>query len=129
LDVTDGDVNPMSDLLVEATKDVLGVPGNRDFNGAEQEGTGRYQATIRGGRRCSASVAFLKPARARKNLTVETDALVTGVRVERGRAVGVTYRRGGKTLEVNADREVILAAGAVGRPICCCSPVSDRRRS
>jgi choline dehydrogenase len=116
LDVTDGDVNPMSDLLVEATKDVLGVPGNRDFNGAEQEGTGRYQATIRGGRRCSASVAFLKPARARKNLTVETDALVTGVRVERGRAVGVTYRRGGKTLEVNADREVILAAGAVGSP-------------
>ena len=55
LDVTDVLVNPMSDLLVEATKEALAVPGNRDFNGAEQEGAGRFQATIRAGERCSAS--------------------------------------------------------------------------
>ena len=55
LDVTDVVGNPMSDMLVNAASVALGVPENRDFNGAEQEGVGRHQATIRGGVRCSTS--------------------------------------------------------------------------
>jgi choline dehydrogenase len=116
LDVTEIDANPMTDRLVLATKDVLGVGDNRDFNGAAQEGVGRYQATIRGGLRCSTAVAFLGLARGRKNLTIETNTLVTGVRVEKRRAVGVTYRQGRTAREATAAREVILAAGAVGSP-------------
>ncbi len=116
VDVTDVDANPMSDRLVEAAKDALLVPGNADFNGAEQEGAGRFQATIRGGERCSASVAFLRPARSRPNLTVETGALVGGVTIENGRAVAVRYRRGGKAQEVRAAREIILSSGAIGSP-------------
>ncbi|HEX4446796.1 MAG TPA: GMC family oxidoreductase N-terminal domain-containing protein, partial [Polyangiaceae bacterium] len=55
LDVCDVVGNPMSDMLVNAASVALGVPENRDFNGAEQEGVGRHQATIRRGVRCSTS--------------------------------------------------------------------------
>jgi choline dehydrogenase len=116
LDVTDVAGNPMSDLLVEATREALGTKANRDFNGADQEGVGRFQATIRDGIRCSTSLAFLAPARPRTNLTVETDAHVTGVRIDSGRAVGVRYRQGKAAREASAAREVILSAGAIGSP-------------
>jgi choline dehydrogenase len=116
LDVTDITVNPMSDLLVQASVRALGVRENRDFNGAEQEGVGRHQATIRNGQRCSTSVAFLTPARARPNLTVHSDALASSIVFEGGRAVGVRYLRGGSEHTARAEREVILAAGAIGSP-------------
>src|SRR5580704_8937572 len=57
----------------------LGVRENGDFNGAEQEGVGRHQATIRAGERCSTSLGFLTPALGRKNLTVHTGTLVTSL--------------------------------------------------
>src|SRR5688572_31008265 len=44
-------------------------------NGAEQEGVGWYQVTIKDGKRCSAAVAYLHPAMDRPNLRVETRAL------------------------------------------------------
>ncbi len=116
LDVSDVEPNPMSDLLVQASVQALGVRENRDFNGAEQEGVGRHQATIRAGERCSTSLGFLSPARARKNLTVYPDTLVTSLVVEGGRAVGVRYRRDGKDNMARAEREVLLAAGAIGSP-------------
>jgi choline dehydrogenase-like flavoprotein len=71
----------------------MGIPFNPDFNGAKQEGLGYYQLTQKDARRSSASVAYLKPVRDRRNLTVRTDALVTRVVVEKGRAVGVRDRR------------------------------------
>ncbi len=94
----------------------LGIPYNPDFNGAEQAGCGVYQTTTRGGRRCSAVVGYLRPAMARRNLVVETDCLVTRIRIENGRAVGVDYRQGGATKTLRAEREVILTAGAIGSP-------------
>ncbi len=108
--------NPMSDLLVQASSQVLGARENPDFNGAEQEGVGRFQATIRNGERCSTSLGFLSPALARKNLTVHSDTLVTSLVVEAGRAVGVRYRRNGKEDVARVEREVLLAAGAIGSP-------------
>ncbi len=116
LDVCDVDVNPMSDLLVQAAHQALGARENRDFNGAEQEGVGRHQATIRGGIRCSTSLGFLLPALSRKNLTVESDAHASSLVIEGGRAVGVRYRRKGKEVVARAEREVLLAAGAIGSP-------------
>lgn len=116
LDVTDVVVNPMTDLLVEASQDALGVAGNRDFNGAEQAGAGRFQATIRAGKRCSSAVAFLRPARSRPNLTVETGAVVDSVAIEKGRAVAVRYRQGKKARQASAAREIILSSGAIGSP-------------
>lgn len=86
-----------------------------DFNGAEQEGVGLYQFSIKGGMRLSAARAFLRPAMGRQNLRVETQAQVTRVLFEGKRAVGVAYVRNGQKLEAKA-REVILAGGAINSP-------------
>jgi choline dehydrogenase len=90
-----------------------------DFNGAEQEGFGRYQMTIRDGRRWSAAQAYLAPVMGKRgNLTVQTGARTTRIRFENGRAVGVDYvlGKGAEVLTAYADREVLLCAGAVQSP-------------
>jgi len=116
LDVSDGEMNPVSLRLIDAACDALGVAANPDFNGAEQEGAGRYQATIRKGVRCSTALAFLRPALTRPNLVVQTIAHVSRIELEGGRAVGVSYRHRGALRSARAAREVIVAAGAIGSP-------------
>jgi choline dehydrogenase len=92
-----------------------GLPYNPDFNGAEQEGAGTYQMTIKGGRRNSAARAFLRPAMKRDTLQVLTKAHVTRVLFDGKRAVGVEYVQGGQTRTLKA-REVILSGGAINSP-------------
>jgi choline dehydrogenase len=108
-------VHELTDAFLGAAA-AAGLPANDDFNGPSQDGAGRYQVTQRGGRRWSAADAYLRPARRRPNLTVVTDALVTRVAVERGRATGVVLRHRGEEVTVRAEREVVLAAGAVNSP-------------
>ncbi|ASY58456.1 GMC family oxidoreductase N-terminal domain-containing protein [Sinorhizobium sp. CCBAU 05631] len=93
-----------------------GLPYNPDFNSGNQAGCGLYQITARNGRRSSAAVAYIGPARKRRNLRVETGARVTRVIIEKGRAVGVEYVKRGRTQVLRADREVILSAGAINSP-------------
>jgi len=94
-----------------------GYAYNDDFNGARQEGVGFYQTTTRNGSRQSTSEVFLKPIRTHPNLTLVTDALVTGVTLENGAASGVTYRpKAGGAVSASAREEVILAAGALATP-------------
>jgi choline dehydrogenase len=107
--------NPMMDAVVEAGIQA-GLPANEDFNAAAQDGVGHYQVTQRGGRRCSASVAFLHPVMARPNLTVECGVQVERVRFDGTRAVGVDARRLGEVLSFDCQGEVILAAGAYQSP-------------
>ena len=107
------------DPLVEASIAAgveAGLPLTDDYNGAQQEGLGRIQSTIRHGRRCSASVAYLRPALARRNLTVVVRALVLRVLLEGDRAVGVAYAKGGSVTQVLVAREVILAGGVINSP-------------
>ncbi|RUU33486.1 alanine-phosphoribitol ligase [Mesorhizobium sp. M6A.T.Ce.TU.002.03.1.1] len=96
----------------------MGIPFNPDFNGVTQEGVGYYQLTQRNARRSSASVAYLRPIRERKNLTVRTDVLVTRIVVDKGRAIGVETvdRPGGEKKILRAEREVIVSSGAIGSP-------------
>ncbi|RWC30667.1 MAG: alanine-phosphoribitol ligase [Mesorhizobium sp.] len=96
----------------------MGIPFNPDFNGVAQEGVGYYQLTQKDARRSSASVAYLRPIRERKNLTVRTGVLVTRIVVEKGRAVGVEIvdRPGGQPTILRAEREVIVSSGAIGSP-------------
>jgi choline dehydrogenase len=89
---------------------------NPDFNGAEQTGVGRFQLTQRDGVRWSAADAFLRPALERPNLTVITDAHARRVLFEGERATGVEVEVGGDVVAVNAEREVVLSAGAYGSP-------------
>jgi choline dehydrogenase-like flavoprotein len=95
------DLHPLCETFIRATE-ATGLPRNPDFNGAEQEGVGIYQMTIRGARRNSAARAFLRPAMKRPNLRVETRAHVTRVLFEGRRAVGVEYRQGGTLHQVRA---------------------------
>jgi choline dehydrogenase len=94
----------------------LGVPRSDDFNAGVQEGAGYYQLFTRRGWRCSTAVGYLKPARARHNLAVETGAQVTRVLFDGRRAIGVEYVQDGATRQVHAQREVLLAAGALQSP-------------
>tara|TARA_R110002126_G_scaffold289659_1_gene445138 strand:- start:7958 stop:9586 length:1629 start_codon:yes stop_codon:yes gene_type:complete len=107
--------NPLHEVFIEAGTQA-GHPKNDDFNGEEQEGFGRFDFTIRDGKRWSTSRAFLKPVQQRKNLHVETGALTHRIIVENDRAVGVEYSQNGQTKKVYANREVILSAGTVNSP-------------
>ncbi|MCE2950020.1 MAG: choline dehydrogenase [Betaproteobacteria bacterium] len=93
-----------------------GIPRNDDFNGATQEGAGYYQLTTRNGLRCSTAVGYLKPARGRPNLRIETEAMVDRVLFEGRRAVGIEYSQGGRTIVARARREVVLSAGGLQSP-------------
>jgi choline dehydrogenase/4-pyridoxate dehydrogenase len=108
-----------ADPVIEAclaAGEKLQMPRTPDYNGAQQEGLGRMQQTIRNGRRCSAAEAYLRPALGRPNLTVETGALANRIVLEAGRAVGIEYQRGGETLIARAGREVILSGGVINSP-------------
>lgn len=107
--------HPLSHAFVEACRE-YGMPLNPDFNGSGQAGCGLYQVTNRNGRRCSAAVGYLHPARRRRNLTVLTGAQVTRIVVERGRAVAIEYCRNGRTKRVTSSAEIVLAAGAINSP-------------
>jgi choline dehydrogenase-like flavoprotein len=94
-----------------------GLPYNPDFNGETMAGAGLYQVTARAGFRRSQATSFLRPARRRRNLTVRTSARVLRVLDENGRAVGVEVGgRRGRTDVLRAEREVILASGAINTP-------------
>lgn len=93
-----------------------GIPANNDFNGTVQDGAGLYQVTQKNGARQSAADAYLKPALRRRNLTLQTKAHAIRLIIERNRAAGIEYVRNGRIRKANAEREVILAAGAVNSP-------------
>ncbi|MBS0593834.1 MAG: choline dehydrogenase [Proteobacteria bacterium] len=93
-----------------------GVRRTDDFNGGDQEGAGYYQLTAWKGWRCSTATAYLKPARGRSNLRIETEAQAAGLLIENGRAVGVRWRQGGAMKAARCRAEVLLAAGAIQSP-------------
>ena len=108
-------VNELSRVFIQAAEQAE-FYRNVDFNGPVQRGFGLYQVTQRDGRRCSTAQGYLKPVRGRSNLTVRTGALAHRVLLEGGRAVGVKYRRWGMMREARAEREVLLAGGAINSP-------------
>ncbi|CUI41017.1 Alcohol dehydrogenase [acceptor] [Achromobacter xylosoxidans] len=107
--------HPLVEGLIGAAG-ALGLPHVRDFNTGDQEGVGYYQLTTRNGRRCSTAVAYLRPARDRANLRVETGAHAMAILFEGSRACGVRYRQDGQVRTLRARREVILCAGALQSP-------------
>jgi choline dehydrogenase/4-pyridoxate dehydrogenase len=107
--------DPLLDAFASAAKSA-GHGWTDDYNGERQEGFGRLQMTIQNGRRASTASAYLRPARRRSNVTIETKALVTRVLFEGNRATGIEYRQAGETRTVHADKEVILAGGVINTP-------------
>ncbi|MCX5495607.1 choline dehydrogenase [Kaistia dalseonensis] len=107
--------NPLTAAFIAAGGEA-GYPINDDFNGPSQEGFGRYDFTIRDGKRCGTARAFLRPAMRLQNLTLRLNVVVTRIVVENGRAVGVAYRAGGRELVARARGEIVVSAGAIGSP-------------
>ena len=109
------EAHPLCEAFLAAAEQA-GIPRNDDFNGQQQEGAGYFQLTAKNGRRWSTAAGYLKAARRRPNLAVETDALATRILFDGRRATGVEYRKGGSTRTAYADGEVILAGGAFNSP-------------
>jgi choline dehydrogenase len=107
--------NPLNQVWLEAGRQA-GYPYTQDMNGFQQEGFGRMDMTVGGGRRASAANAYLRPAMRRPNLAVRSHSLATRVLFEGRRAVGVAYRRGNEQHVARARREVIVSAGPIQSP-------------
>ena len=108
---------PICEAFFQAGQE-LGIPFNPDFNGAQQEGLGYYQLTQLNARRSSTSTGYLEPIRSRRNLSVMLRTQVLRVIVEHRRAVAVEIAHGGERTPrvIRAEREVIVASGAIGSP-------------
>lgn len=107
--------DPLFDAYLEAGK-AQGFRFTPDHNGERQEEINRTQSSIVRGRRCSAAVAYLRPALKRGNVTLVTRAHATRVLLRGTRAVGIEYLQAGRRAEARAGREVILAGGVFNSP-------------
>jgi choline dehydrogenase len=113
--VSDVAQHPICEAFIQSAIE-LGFRRNDDFNGAIQEGVGYHQTTTRNGRRCSTAVGYLRPAMARPNLRIVTNALAEKITFDGRRATGATFRQDGRLVTARAAREVILCGGAVNSP-------------
>ena len=107
--------DPLSGAFIKAAVE-SGIPDNPDFNGATQEGAGWFQTTTRNGRRASTARSYLKPAKGRRNLHIETAALAQRILFEGRRAAGVEYRQNGALRTVRARKEILISSGAYNSP-------------
>ncbi|MGO1973609.1 MAG: choline dehydrogenase [Propionibacteriaceae bacterium] len=107
--------SPLFGAFLEATEQA-GHPRTDDVNGYRQEGFAPFDRNVHRGRRLSAARAYLHPVRDRKNLTIHTLSMVTGLRLEGNRVVGVDYLRGGRFARTALAGEVILSGGAFNSP-------------
>ena len=99
-----------------AAGSALGFPSTEDFNGAEQEGFGPFDASIADGRRQSTAVTYLD-GRSSPGLTVQTGVTVNRLEFVGDQCVGEwVNRKGGRTIQSNARKETVLCAGAIGTP-------------
>lgn len=107
--------DPIFGAWIDAAE-AVGLPVTDDYNGPKPIGFSRGQYTIRNGRRSSAANAFLKPARGRANLTIETRAHAARILMNGTTAAGVEYFRRGKTIQATASTEVLLCGGVFNSP-------------
>ena len=109
------ETGPLYDALIKAAGEV-GSKYTKDYNGAQQDGIGMTQATIRKGRRMSTAFCYLDPARGRPNLTIQANALTECLLLEGKRCVGVRYTCNGQQHEARANREVVVSGGSINSP-------------
>ena len=110
-----GHPDPLSAAFIDAAAET-GLPVNPDFNGATQEGAGFFQTTTQRGRRASTAYSYLRPAKGRSNLQVETSALAQRILFEGRRARAVEYRQGGVLRTARARKEILVSGGAYNSP-------------
>ena len=99
-----------------AAGEQAGYPTTDDINGERQEGFGAFQMNVHAGVRASTAEAYIRPIAGRSNLTISDRSTASGLIVEGNRVAGVNYSRSGERIAARAEREVILASGAIGSP-------------
>jgi len=93
-----------------------GIPKVADFNRGDNEGCGYFHVNQKTGIRWNTSKGFLRPVLNRRNLAVQTNAMVERLLLDGKRVTGLVMRQHGQQREIGAAREVVLAAGAIGSP-------------
>ncbi len=107
--------DPLLAAIVQAAGQV-GIPYNPDYNGASQDGIAMSQASISGWWRMSTAACYLKPARRRPNLHIETHAHAESLILEGRRCVGVRYSVNGQKREARSGRDLIVSGGTINSP-------------
>ena len=107
--------NPLYKAFIEGGVQA-GHARSEDYNGEQPEGFSPMHMTVDKGIRCSTAHAYLKPVLYRSNLTLVKHALVEKVLLDKKQATGVRYWIKQQSVDVRCEREVILAAGAIGSP-------------
>ena len=108
--------NPLYQAFVQAGVQA-GYAQSPNMNQRQHEGFGPMEMNVSGGRRCSAAVAYLRPAIARGNVRVVTGALVDKVQMTGRRASGVLFSVKGQPCRAHARQEVFLSAGSIMSPV------------
>jgi choline dehydrogenase len=108
--------HPTAPAFIDVARE-MGMPILDDVNGPMVPGAGYINMNIAAdGTRVSAVGAFLRPALSRANLTLLLNATVMKLNFKGSRCVGVKIVTGGAVMDIAADKEVILAAGAINSP-------------
>ncbi|MCL1476223.1 GMC family oxidoreductase N-terminal domain-containing protein [Marinobacter sp. M3C] len=109
--------NPVCEAFLKSAQE-RGIPLNEDYNGASQAGVGYFQRTISNGFRVSTASTYLKRARSRPNLHIQTRSQATRIILDGKKAVGVEFynARKKKYESLFAKKEVIISAGAINTP-------------
>lgn len=105
--------------ILEAFRDAAaetGIPRVVDFNRGNNEGCGYFEVNQKRGVRWNAAKGFLRPALGRPNLKVVTHAAVRRLCFAGKLVSGVEFWQGDQLFRADANRETLLAAGAVSSP-------------
>jgi len=110
------DPHPTAPAFIDAARQ-MGMPILDDVNGPMRPGAGYINMNIAAdGTRVSAVRAFLRPALSRPNLTLQLNTSALKLNFKGTRCVGVKVMTDGSVKDIAADKEVILAAGAIHSP-------------
>jgi choline dehydrogenase len=105
----------MAEMYIQAAQE-CGIPRNDDFNGPDQEGAGYFQVNIKNGLRQSVAKTYLRRARRRSNLHIETSSLATRLEMEGRQVKGLHYLKKGQKFFARCRGEVILCGGTINSP-------------
>jgi choline dehydrogenase len=113
-------MNPADHVMTDAFVSAARAGGHAytpDYNGLSQEGVGYGQTNnFRGFRRSTARAYLGLSVRRRKNLRVETGAMVRRIIFEGKVATGVEYTKRSRTSTAFCNKEIVLSAGAIASP-------------
>ena len=103
------------DAVQEAAEEI-GISRTSDFNLGDNEGSGYFEVMQKKGTRWSASRAFIKPIRHRKNLNIITHAHVSKLNFNGNKVIGLEFHKNNQIFDVSCSKEIILSAGSIGSP-------------